>query len=208
MGLGEVMSNTLDRLKALSDKLEVKLANKSNLSTAETSETQLKETQTAQNSTQSPSDKRISQTAGDHTKLAESIINVMQIDAKTEAVRAENIYRVAELYLKLNIQEKAPDFDHIFIYKAMNISGIGLKDEDFGEIREGKYCQIIAITYEPDKNGKKKAKNISLSYFGKAEKLEDALKNDIMEFVLRWRYEKAFQNLEHYKYLLDKIQPS
>ena len=208
MGLGEVMSNTLDRLKALSDKLEVKLANKSNLSTAETSETQLKETQTAKNSTQSPSDKRISQTAGDHTKLAESIINVMQIDAKTEAVRAENIYRVAELYLKLNIQEKAPDFDHIFIYKAMNISGIGLKDEDFGEIREGKYCQIIAITYEPDKNGKKKAKNISLNYFGKAEKLEDALKNDIMEFVLRWRYEKAFQNLEHYKYLLDKIQPS
>jgi len=28
-----------------------------------------------------------------------------------------------------------------------------------------------------------------------------------MEFVLRWRYEKAFQNLEHYKYLLDKIKP-
>jgi len=205
------MSNTLDRLKALSDKLEVKLANKTETAP------------TAPNSQPSPSGKteeRPSKEAmptkkeaaatdiGGHLALAESIISTMGIDAKEEEVRAKNIYRVAALYLTLQINEKAPDFDDIFIYKAMNISGIGLKEEDFGEIREGKYCQIIAITYEPDKNGKKKAKNISLSYFGKAEKLEERLKNDIMEFVLRWRYEKAFQNLEHYKYLLDKIKPS
>jgi len=43
---------------------------------------------------------------------------------------------------------------------------------------------------------------------GKAEKLEDSLKNDIIEFVLRWRYEKAFQNLEHYKDLLGRIKPT
>ena len=205
------MSNTLDRLKALSDKLEVKLANKTE-STLETVEkpapkpekTAIKQPTPSQNT--KPETKI--DTEGDHAKIAESIIAVMEIDTKEEKVRAQNIYKVAQLYLKLNIHEKAPDFDQIFIYKAMNISGIGLKEDDFGEIREGKYCQIIAITYEPDKNGKKKAKNISLSYFGKAEKLEEGLKNDIMEFVLRWRYEKAFQNLEHYKYLLDMIKRS
>ncbi len=201
------MSDTLDRLKALSDKLEVKLANKPDK--AENAEAvsskSVEKTPQEKPEVLPDTEKNVE---GEHIKLAERIIAHMSIDPKAEAVRAENIYKVAALYLSLNIKEKAPDFDHIFIYKAMNISGIGLKEDDFGEIREGKYCQIIAITYEPDKNGKKKAKNISLSYFGKAEKLDESLKNDIMEFVLRWRYEKAFQNLEHYKYLLDKIKPS
>jgi len=200
------MSNTLDRLKALSDKLEVKLANKVDVPKKEEVKPHPVEEKSVKTKAVTTLETPVT-SSGDHDKLAVSIISVMHIDAQKEEVRAQNLHRVAELYLKLSIHEKAPDFDHIFIYKAMNISGIGLKDEDFGEIREGKYCQIIAITYEPDKNGKKKAKNISLSYFGKAEKLEEALKNDIMEFVLRWRYEKAFQNLEHYKYLLDKIKP-
>ena len=72
-------------------------------------------------------------------------------------------------------------------------------------MRAGKYIQIIAITYEPDKNGKKKAKNISLGYFGKAEALAPERKNNIIEFVLRWRYEKAFQNVEHYKDLIARV---
>ena len=122
-----------------------------------------------------------------------------------DTVRADNIVRVSILYRKLKIDEKSPDFEQIFIYKAMNLSGIGLKEDDFGEVREGKYIQIIAITYEPDKNGKKKAKNISLGYFGKAEILEETRKNDIIEFVLRWRYEKAFQNVEHYKDLIARV---
>ena len=126
-------------------------------------------------------------------------------EVRTDSIRNQNIERVQELYEKLKIYEKSPDFDQIFIYKAMNISGIGLKEEDFGQVREGKYIQIIAITYEPDKNGKKKAKNISLGYFGKAETLENKLKNDIIEFVLRWRYEKAFQNVEHYKDLIARV---
>jgi len=119
--------------------------------------------------------------------------------------RDENIQKVRLLYNKLAISEKSPDFDNIFSYKAMNLSGIGLKEDDFGEIREGKYIQIIAITYEPDKNGKKKAKNISLGYFGKAENIDENLKKDIIEFVLRWRYEKAFANLEHYKELITRV---
>jgi len=203
------MSNTLDRLKALSDKLEVKLANKTEQPQTEAPQESKSVPKSTPKEPAAPvQEETRSESGADHTKLAEHIIGLMGIDTQEEKVRVQNIHKVAELYLKLDIQQKAPDFDHIFIYKAMNISGIGLKEEDFGEIREGKYCQIIAITYEPDKNGKKKAKNISLSYFGKAEKLEEPLKNDIMEFVLRWRYEKAFQNLEHYKYLLDKIKPS
>ncbi|MBN2824470.1 MAG: hypothetical protein JXQ76_04025, partial [Campylobacterales bacterium] len=122
-----------------------------------------------------------------------------------KAVRHANINKVNDLYIKLNIYEKSPDFSEIFLYKAMNLSGISLKEEDFGEVRDGKYIQIIAITYEPDKNGKKKAKNVSLGYFGKAQTLEPELKNDIIEFVLRWRYEKAFQTLEHYEELIERL---
>lgn len=120
-------------------------------------------------------------------------------------IRKENIQIVNDLYMTLNIYSKSPDFGDIFLYKAMNLSGVGLKAEDFGEVREGKYIQIIAITYEPDENGKKKAKNISLGYFGKAQTLDPELKNDIIEFVLRWRYEKAFQTLGHYEDLIARL---
>ena len=134
-----------------------------------------------------------------------------KIDIKEEtptpskSIRKANIEKIHLLYNKLKIFEKSPDFDNIFVYKAMNLSGIGLKDEDFGEVRAGKYIQVIAITYEPDSDGKKKAKNISLGYFGKGETIDPELKNRIIEFVLRWRYEKAFQNVQHYKELISKL---
>jgi hypothetical protein len=141
-------------------------------------------------------------------RLGQILIHHLGVDSTREPTRAGNLEELAHLYLALNIPKKAPDVRDLFIYKAMNISGIGLKEEDFGEIREGKYVQVIAITYEPDKNGKKKAKNISLGYFGKAETLDPVRKNQVIEFVLRWRYEKAFQNLEHYRLLLEKVLPS
>jgi len=137
--------------------------------------------------------------------IPEGLRESIEINEKSDSVRLDNIVRMLELYKKLDIEKKAPNLSEIFVYKAMNISGIGLKEEDFGEIREGKYVQIIAITYEPDKNGKKKAKNISLGYFGKAETLAKEFKNEIIEFVLRWRYEKAFQNLKHYRVLLARL---
>jgi hypothetical protein len=121
------------------------------------------------------------------------------------SLRKRNLARLKFLYDKLDIEKKAPDFDALFAFKAMNLSGIGLKEDDFGQVREGKYIQIISITYEPDKNGKKRAKNVSLGYFGKAQNLSDELKHDIIEFVLRWRYEKAFHNLEHYENLLARL---
>jgi hypothetical protein len=198
------MSSALDRLKALNDKLEAKL-------TAQEHETQKSATAPKKRSRKSSSSSKTPAPripVPSIEELGETLIRCMTFDPASEPVRKENLLRVAELYIKLAIHEKAPDIEHLFIYKAMNISGIGLKEEDFGEIREGKYVQVIAITYEPDKNGKKKAKNISLGYFGKAETLEEGYKNEIIEFVLRWRYEKAFQNLEHYKDLLDRVRPS
>jgi len=168
------MSSSLDKLKALTNKLEEKL----------TKSEEIKAT------------------------ISSNFANTQNNSSLTfdyNKTREENIQRVKELYNKLSIAEKSPDFDNIFSYKAMNLSGIGLKEDDFGEIREGKYIQIIAITYEPDKNGKKKAKNISLGYFGKAENIDATLKKNIIEFVLRWRYEKAFANLEHYKELITRV---
>lgn len=178
------MSSSLDKLKALTSRLEDKLEQKEKVLPVQPPE---------------PKQVKISE------KKAVSK-PIKKVDDNCDNVRDENAVRVKQLYEKLKIFEKSPDFENIFIYKAMNLSGIGLKEEDFGEVREGKYIQIIAITYEPDKNGKKKAKNISLGYFGKAETLENELKNEIIEFVLRWRYEKAFQNVEHYKDLIARIE--
>lgn len=139
-------------------------------------------------------------------KIPTALVDAIELDHNSDTVRIDNLIQLLALYDKLEIAKKAPDIENLFMYKAMNISGVGLKEEDFGEIREGKYVQIIAITYEPDKNGKKKAKNISLGYFGKAETLELSFKNEIIEFVLRWRYEKAFQNLKHYRVLLARLK--
>jgi len=177
------MSSSLDKLRALTSRLEEKIGQKEKVSTPEVKV---------------------------KPKVEPSVVKkpVKTTKKSNEKIREENIVRVKKLYQELKIFEKSPDFSEIFIYKAMNLSGIGLKDEDFGEVREGKYIQVIAITYEPDKNGKKKAKNISLGYFGKAETLEATLKNRIIEFVLRWRYEKAFQNLEHYKDLIARVDTS
>jgi hypothetical protein len=87
----------------------------------------------------------------------------------------------------------------------MNLAGIGLKDEHFGEIHEGKYVQIISIAYELNSDGKRINKNTSLGYYGKSEKLEEEKKSDIIEFVLRWRYEKTFQHSDYYQKLLEKL---
>ncbi len=179
------MSSSLDKLKALTSRLEEKLEKKEKHP--------------------KPDDKEVSVSKEVPVSKPVKTVPTHKISVSSDQIREENIARVKELYEKLKIFEKSPDFDEVFIYKAMNLSGIGLKEEDFGQVREGKYIQIIAITYEPDKNGKKRAKNISLGYFGKAESLDTTLKNEIIEFVLRWRYEKAFQNVEHYKDLIAKI---
>jgi len=190
------MSSSLEKLKALTSKLEEKLEQKQQ---TQQQPTVIEKTPEKPAVAAEPIPKPAPETKAEVKPVQPAK------RAVSDNVRQENIDRVKALYEKLKIFEKSPDFENIFIYKAMNLSGIGLKEEDFGQVREGKYIQIIAITYEPDKNGKKKAKNISLGYFGKAETLDAKLKNEIIEFVLRWRYEKAFQNVEHYKELIEKI---
>ena len=192
------MSSSLDKLKALTSKLDDKLAEKK----ASVYSPNPLLTKSEQEPAKEPT-KPITMPPNPKPKPA---MTVLVKNENAEKIREENIVRVKILYDELKIFEKSPDFNTVFMYKAMNLSGIGLKEEDFGVIRAGKYIQVIAITYVPDASGKKKAKNISLGYFGKGETIDPDLKNKIIEFVLRWRYEKAFQNVEHYKDLLSKLE--
>ena len=192
------MGVSVDRLKSINEKLKKKIEDKKNIKKDENLFT-IDVDSIDNSSVTSSSSKELFNT------IPTGLANAIELSDNSDPIRIINLNRMLELYEKLEIAKKAPDLDKLFMYKAMNISGVGLKEEDFGEIREGKYVQIIAITYEPDKNGKKKAKNISLGYFGKAETLELSFKNEIIEFVLRWRYEKAFQNLKHYRVLLARL---
>jgi hypothetical protein len=120
-----------------------------------------------------------------------------------EVARKENMAALETLYGELGIDEKVPDFYDLFVFKAMNLSGISLSDDSLGTPHEGKYVQIIAITYEKD--AKVRNKNSSLGYFGRAEKLEQSQKDAIVSFVLRWRFEKSFRTLEHYHTMLQRF---
>ena len=120
-----------------------------------------------------------------------------------ELARKENMQVLRRLYETLQIDEKVPDFDDLFAFKAINLSGISLAADDLCAVKEGRYAQIIAITY--DKSSAVKNKNSSLGYFGRAEKLDAAKKEAIVSFVLRWRFEKSFRTLEHYHTMIGSL---
>lgn len=122
-----------------------------------------------------------------------------------ELARKENMTALRQLFERLEIGAKVPQFNEIFEFKAINLAGISLASEDLGTIKEGKYVQIIAIRY--DKTSSVKNKNISLAYFGRAEKVDPALREEIISFVLRWRFEKSFMTLEHYHHMLESLKP-
>ena len=128
-----------------------------------------------------------------------------QIQFPPDDLRKKNLLMIEILYHKLELFKKHEEFKSIFEYKAMNLSGIGLKNETFAQIQKGKYIQIISIAYTLNEKGKKIPKNSSLGYFGKAERIEPEMKKDIIEFILRWRYEKAFRHTEYYQQLLLKL---
>jgi len=199
------MANSLDKLRALTVKLEERLSRDDNFSgTME----QKRRDDDYDDSLSITTVKALidSFNEGNTEALNVNVDKLLEEEHDFgKMLRYENLRIIKSLYHKLEIYEKSPDLDDLFMYKAMNLSGIGLKDDDFAEVRSGKYIQVIAITYEPDDHGKKKAKNISLGYFGKGESIDPKLKRQIIEFVLRWRYEKAFQNVEHYKILLEKL---
>jgi len=118
-----------------------------------------------------------------------------------ELTRKENFKRLKELYEKLGLKKKAHDFETIFEYKAINLSAVSLQKESFGELQEGKYLQLLAITKVDGKN-----RNISLAYFGRVENVEESLRSEVIEFVIRYRFEKSFLNLEHYHELLENFK--
>ncbi|BBG65761.1 hypothetical protein NNO_1058 [Hydrogenimonas sp.] len=120
-----------------------------------------------------------------------------------EVERKKNTRRLKELFDLLQLGQKCGEFNAIFDFKAINLSGITLTKEKLGSVTEGKYAQIIGIKYVSD-DGKRRAKNINLRYFGRVEQLESGLKELIVEFVLRWRLEKSYRGVDHYRELVER----
>lgn len=127
--------------------------------------------------------------------------NLTQKISGYETKRKENLKILEELFYKLGINSKVQSFEELFLFKAINLSGASLALENLGEIKEGKYLQILAIAY--DKNAASKSKNISLAYFGRVESVDVALKESVVEFIIRYRFEKSFMTLEHYNTILE-----
>lgn len=123
-----------------------------------------------------------------------------------ERARKDNLLILQNLYNELGIHQKVEDFSELFNFKAINLSGASLQSESLGEIKKGKYLQILAIGY--DKEAVVKSKNVSLGYFGKAQNVDVALKDKVVEFIIRFRFEKSFMTLEHYHLMLESFQSS
>mgnify|MGYP000391916182 CR=1 FL=1 len=121
-----------------------------------------------------------------------------------ERARKDNLKILEKLYEQTGLNEKVEEFAELFDFKAINLSGASLRSENLGEIKEGKYLQILAIGY--DKDAVVKSKNTSLGYFGKVENVDVELKNKIVEFIIRFRFEKSFMTLEHYYKMLEPFK--
>ncbi|QFR48622.1 hypothetical protein FJR48_02320 [Sulfurimonas lithotrophica] len=121
-----------------------------------------------------------------------------------EKVRKDNLSELRILFKDIGICEKVDLFEDIFEFKAINLSGASLLEESLGEIKKGKYLQILAIAY--DKEASVKSKNISLGYYGKSENVDKELKDKIVEFIIRYRFEKSFMTLEHYNGMLSTFK--
>jgi len=113
-----------------------------------------------------------------------------------ETARKDNLKILKNLYTQTGINKKVENFSDLFNFKAINLSGASLLNENLGEIKKGKYLQVLAISY--DKNAVQKSKNISLAYFGKVENVDTELKDKVVEFIIRYRFEKSFMTLENY----------
>jgi len=113
-----------------------------------------------------------------------------------ETARKDNLKKLKILFTQIGVNEKVENFSDLFDFKAINLSGASLASESLGEIKKGKYLQILAISY--DKNAIQKSKNSSLAYFGKVEKVDAKLKDMVVEFIIRYRFEKSFMTLENY----------
>ena len=109
--------------------------------------------------------------------LSKSVIKGLVVPKKIEEILPKIL---KDLFKELAIDKKVEKFEDLFDFKAVNLSGVSLSDENLGEIKKGRYLQILAISY--DKNASQKSKNISLAYFGRVEHVESSLKNKVVEF--------------------------
>ena len=123
-----------------------------------------------------------------------------------ETTRKDNLKILEDLYVQTGINKKVDNFSDLFDFKAINLSGASLLNENLGEIKKGKYLQVLAISY--DKNAIQKSKNSSLAYFGKVESVDSGLKDMIVEFIIRYRFEKSFMTLENYNGMIGKFEKS
>jgi len=117
-----------------------------------------------------------------------------------ELTRKNNLVTLRELFVEVGINKKIDTFEELFLFKAINLSGASLLEENLGEVKEGKYLQVLAISY--DKTEKVKSKNTSLAYFGRVENVTCDFKDRVVEFIIRYRFEKSFITLEHYNGML------
>jgi len=123
-----------------------------------------------------------------------------------EMARKENLKILEDLFNELEIYKKVESFTHLFEFKAINLSGASLLSENLGEIKEGKYLQLLAIAY--DKDALVKSKNFSLGYYGRVENVDVVLKDKVVEFIMRFRFEKSFMTLEHYHDVITTFKQS
>jgi len=121
-----------------------------------------------------------------------------------ETARKENISFLKKLFIETGIDKKVENFEDIFEFKAINLSGASLLSESLGEIKKGKYLQVLAISY--DKDAVVKSQNRSLAYFGRVENVDTVLKDKVVEFIIRYRFEKSFMTLEHYHTMLETFR--
>jgi len=121
-----------------------------------------------------------------------------------EGSRKDNLIKLKDLYARLKIDEKIPIFEDLFEYKAMNVTGLSLQAQDLGAIKENRYVQIICISYDKEAKGQK-SKNSSLGYFGRSDSIDEAVKKDVVKFILCWRFEKSFMTLEHYNDMISTV---
>jgi len=120
-----------------------------------------------------------------------------------ESGRKENLTRLQKLFETLHINEKVESIERLLSFNAMNLSGITLKAESMGVIQSGKYVQVIAIDSNSEGKG---SKNISLGYFGRAEKIDEGLKKEVILFVLSWRLEKSYTTVARYSHMIETLQ--
>ena len=120
-----------------------------------------------------------------------------------ETARKDNLKILKDLYTQTGIDKKVENFSDLFDFKAINLSGASLLNENLGEIKKGKYLQVLAISY--DKNATQKSKNSSLAYFGRVENVDSSLKDMVVEFIIRYRFEKSFMTLENYYSMIGKF---